>query len=144
MQAAQSLASALLPAGASGRSALPSRAAAADYLASTLVPLAFAPRRCGDGRCDAPEESAAWGPHGCRADCGGVPGALRVVVALSCLGFPGPGPSRRARRLPVVRALLRPYPRAHPANHPRCIIISAARPLFTQVDCIKTSRPVIS
>lgn len=46
-----------------------------------LVQEVWSIRRCGDGVCDAPWEFAAFGPHGCRADCGVVPAAaLRTVT----------------------------------------------------------------
>jgi hypothetical protein len=46
-----------------------------------LVEEVWSIRRCGDGVCDAPWEFAAFGPHGCRADCGVVPtAALRTVT----------------------------------------------------------------
>ncbi|GBF87818.1 hypothetical protein Rsub_00529 [Raphidocelis subcapitata] len=38
---------------------------------------------CGDGRCEPPWEFPAWGPFGCRADCGRQPNVSPVIVAVT-------------------------------------------------------------
>lgn len=51
------------------------------YLGNRVVRPAWTDPVCGDGRCERPWEFPAWGPFGCRADCGAEPRTARVVVA---------------------------------------------------------------
>jgi hypothetical protein len=53
------------------------------YLGNRVVRPAWTDPVCGDGRCEAPWEFPAWGPFGCRADCGTQAAARRVVVAVT-------------------------------------------------------------
>jgi len=65
-----------------------------------LVQDVWSVRRCGDGVCDAPWEFAAFGPHGCRADCGAVPAAaLRTVTVTLQVRFDRQSESLRLSRV---------------------------------------------
>lgn len=65
------------------------------YLGNKLVRPAFTDPVCGDGRCDAPWETPAWGPFGCAADCGAQPNLTRAVVAATAdfAGHPSLSPA---------------------------------------------------
>lgn len=53
------------------------------YLGNRAVTPVFTDPVCGDGRCEAPYEFPAWGPFGCRADCGAQPIVTNVVVSVA-------------------------------------------------------------
>jgi hypothetical protein len=53
------------------------------YLGNRAVRPVFTDPVCGDGRCEVPWEFPAWGPFGCRADCGRELNASRVVISVT-------------------------------------------------------------
>jgi hypothetical protein len=53
------------------------------YIGNRAVAPVFTDPVCGDGRCEAPWEFPAWGPFGCRADCGVQPNTTAVLVAVT-------------------------------------------------------------
>jgi hypothetical protein len=64
------------------------------YLGNRVVRPVWTDPVCGDGRCEAPWEFPAWGPFGCRADCGPQPNTTAVLVTVSAdfLGHPSLSP----------------------------------------------------
>jgi hypothetical protein len=64
------------------------------YLGNRVVRPTWTDLVCGDGRCEAPWEFPAWGPFGCRADCGAQPNTSAVLVTVSAdfLGHPSLSP----------------------------------------------------
>jgi hypothetical protein len=53
------------------------------YIGNRAVRPVFTDPVCGDGQCEAPWEFPAWGPFGCRADCGVQPNVTHVLVAVT-------------------------------------------------------------
>jgi len=54
----------------------------------------FTDPACGDGRCEAPWEFPAWGPFGCRADCGRNLNTTHMLVTVTAdfVGHPSLSP----------------------------------------------------
>jgi hypothetical protein len=74
---------ALLEDPATNEFAFPSGDQVLAYLGNHVLQPIWTDPVCGDGRCEPPWEFLAWGPFGCRADCGRQPNVSRVILAVS-------------------------------------------------------------
>lgn len=90
------------------------------------VNTAWAPRVCGDRRCDPPEEHPAFGRFGCLADCGAAAGVSAVLVRVrydfSDLGAAAVSVAQRRARADRFLQLVVPRKRgwSHLAILPSC------------------------
>lgn len=74
---------ALLPDGRATTARFSSEDQVLAFLGNKVLTPSWTDPVCGDGSCEGPWEFPAWGPFGCRADCGSNPNTTKVLVTLS-------------------------------------------------------------
>lgn len=77
----KTLKQAFMPEGATGSTVtFQSEAEVLDYIGNQVLAPIWKDPVCGDGKCEWPWEFPAWGPFGCKADCGSNTNTTKIVV----------------------------------------------------------------